>query len=70
MLLASIVHHPKQPTNHLWAPILPQPILITTPLLGGNNRQFDVEDNRLLATMWGLRRRSLVDHIDDCPKVA
>ena len=37
--------------------------------LRGNERQFGVDDNRLLATMWGKRRARLADHIFYCAKL-
>jgi hypothetical protein len=37
--------------------------------LRGNDRQFSVEDNRLLAALWGKRRSHLADHIYYCAKL-
>ncbi len=34
ILPVSIVHPLKQPTNRVWTPIISQPILMTTTLLG------------------------------------
>ena len=38
--------------------------------LRGDGIQFDVEDNRLLTTMWGKRRSNLAEQIYYCAKVA
>jgi hypothetical protein len=37
--------------------------------LSGNDIQFSVVDNRLLATLWGKRRSRLADHIYYCAKL-
>ncbi len=37
--------------------------------LRGNERKFGVDDNKLLATMWGKRRARLADHIYYCAKL-
>ena len=38
--------------------------------LRGDEREFAVEDNRLLATLWGQRRAQLAKHIKYCDKQA